>query len=322
MNASRWSVPVALTLASWACSKTPTSPTGPPRGATSFARLEPAGSAGVANDPPDVVFRTTPRADATGRIVGRAPLTVTFNMCPTTDPDEGDELKFKYDFDGTGVFERGRCRGTHVYRKAGCKMATVCASDRQPTNGDICRTYQVCAEADEGNGGGGGGGPAGLQLYLWNGASSGNGTDFFRVQVDGTTVFNVVTGAPAYAGGFALVNVDLTPFADGGTHVLTLQATTNGATPTNFSVDDVFVGCLGGANSVTDAGFEAGSPNPFWMESSTNFGSPLCTAQMCGDGGGTAGPRSGSWWGWFGGFSGGTESASLVQAAVVVPSCQ
>jgi hypothetical protein len=52
-----------------------------------------------------------------------------------------------------------------------------------------------------------------------------------------------------------------------------------------------------------DGGFEAGIPNPYWDEHSTNFGTPLCTINLCGSGGGTAGPHSGSVWSWFGGTS-------------------
>jgi hypothetical protein len=56
------------------------------------------------------------------------------------------------------------------------------------------------------------------------------------------------------------------------------------------------------ANVILDGGFEAGTPNPFWDEGSTNFGTPLCTVGTCGTGGGT-GPRTGSWWAWFGGIN-------------------
>jgi hypothetical protein len=56
------------------------------------------------------------------------------------------------------------------------------------------------------------------------------------------------------------------------------------------------------ADVILDGSFEAGSPNPFWDEGSTNFGSPLCTIAFCGTGLGT-GPHSGDWWAWFGGIS-------------------
>jgi len=68
--------------------------------------------------------------------------------------------------------------------------------------------------------------------------------------------------------------------------------------------------------NVQDGGFEAGSPNPYWTESSTNFGSPLCTLASCGTGGGT-GPHAGDWWVWFGGIAAYEEGA--VSQDVVIP---
>ena len=60
-----------------------------------------------------------------------------------------------------------------------------------------------------------------------------------------------------------------------------------------------FVPC---AQLLSEGDFELGTPNPFWSEYSTNFGTPLCTPGLCGTGGGTASPYSGSWWAWFGGI--------------------
>lgn len=70
------------------------------------------------------------------------------------------------------------------------------------------------------------------------------------------------------------------------------------------------------AEQVQDGGFEAGTPNAFWTESSTNFGTPLCTIAACGVGGGT-GPHAGSWWAWFGGIAAAEEGA--VSQSVVIP---
>jgi hypothetical protein len=53
---------------------------------------------------------------------------------------------------------------------------------------------------------------------------------------------------------------------------------------------------------VADPGFEGGTPNAFWTEASTNFGTPICDAGSCGTGGGT-GPHGGTFWVWFGGIS-------------------
>lgn len=70
------------------------------------------------------------------------------------------------------------------------------------------------------------------------------------------------------------------------------------------------------SNVIADGSFEAGSPNPSWTEASTNFGTPLCTVGLCGDGGGTAGPNTGDWWSWFGGIAA-PEVGSLSQDVVI-----
>lgn len=79
----------------------------------------------------------------------------------------------------------------------------------------------------------------------------------------------------------------------------------------------VIVQPAGAQNLLSDPSFEAGSPNPSWFESSTNFGTPLCTIGGCGNGAGTTGPHTGDWWAWFGGISAYEEG--LVSQSVVIP---
>jgi len=67
---------------------------------------------------------------------------------------------------------------------------------------------------------------------------------------------------------------------------------------------------------VTDGGFEAGPGSGNWVEASTNFGTPLCDLALCGNGTGT-GPATGTYWAWFGGYAGGTETGSLEQSFVI-----
>ena len=58
------------------------------------------------------------------------------------------------------------------------------------------------------------------------------------------------------------------------------------------------------ANIILDGGFEAGGiPSSLWNapQSSTNFVTPLCDDARCGTGSGTAPPRTGLVWAWFGG---------------------
>jgi len=75
--------------------------------------------------------------------------------------------------------------------------------------------------------------------------------------------------------------------------------------------------CSGGDVWV-DGGFEATDPvtllNPNYILSSTNFGSPLCSVAVCGDGGGTAPPRTGTFWAWFGGIGAPAETGTLSQS--------
>jgi len=58
-------------------------------------------------------------------------------------------------------------------------------------------------------------------------------------------------------------------------------------------------------NIILDGGFETGGvPSTIWIDpqSSTNFGTPLCTDATCGTGSGASPPRSGTTWAWFGGI--------------------
>ena len=106
-------------------------------------------------------------------------------------------------------------------------------------------------------------GTASLSFFLWNPESSGNGTDALRVRVDGTQVLSIPAGNSIYASGYAKVVVDLSAFADGGSHTIRFESTTTG-TPSNsnFFVDDVAVSICEPpptALSVSDASVTEGS---------------------------------------------------------------
>jgi PKD repeat protein len=103
------------------------------------------------NQPPLAVFKSTP--DAAGdRISGTAPLTVTFNMCASTDPDK-DLLWFRMDFTNDGHWDvngttGASCRYNNTY-SAGTYTATNCVTDMDAA-GDFqdpfqCRSYTVLA---------------------------------------------------------------------------------------------------------------------------------------------------------------------------------
>jgi len=66
-------------------------------------------------------------------------------------------------------------------------------------------------------------------------------------------------------------------------------------------------------NLLQDPGFEDGPPHDAWNPSSSNFGTPLCDLDSCG----YDGARTGSWFLWFGGYSGGEEEGSVSQTLVI-----
>src|SRR6185503_844717 len=79
-----------------------------------------------------------------------------------------------------------------------------------------------------------------LSFFLEIPVSSGNGVDFLRAKIDGTTVFEALENDPQYSNGYALVSVSRGAFADGGVHTLRFESVITGSPQlTNFSVDDV-----------------------------------------------------------------------------------
>jgi hypothetical protein len=95
-------------------------------------------------------------------------------------------------------------------------------------------------------------GTAELDFFLWIGKSSGNGQDRIQASLDGANYVTIHEGDPGYTGGYAEVAVDVSDKADGGSHSLTLKATTTGNGVTNFSVDDVsLIQCPGPAPAIS-----------------------------------------------------------------------
>ena len=74
------------------------------------------------------------------------------------------------------------------------------------------------------------------------------------------------------------------------------------------------------AQLISDSGLEASDPstgaNAFWASTSTGFGTAICTTGTCPDDAGTALPRNGSAWAWFGGTAN-AETSSLQQSVVI-----
>jgi plastocyanin len=133
------------------------------------------------------------------------------------------------------------------------------------------------------------------------------------------------------------VRVNLLPYAGTTMKFRFRLGTDCSVSNTGWNIDDVVVTVTGGAcgtgtpistpqatntpscnvtNVVVDGSFEGGSPSSTWTEKSTNFGTPLCN-DACGSGGGTAGPRTGDWWAWFGGTTDAEDGA--VSQTVNIP---
>jgi len=74
----------------------------------------------------------------------------------------------------------------------------------------------------------------------------------------------------------------------------------------------------GSPGSISDPGFEDGTPNPFWTEVSNNpIGTPICEVAVCGKAGGT-GPSEGMFWVNLGSIK--TYQEGSVSQSVVIPS--
>lgn len=118
----------------------------------------PAASPSPANQAPVPVYKTVPAASG-ATLTGKAPFTIEFNLCPSSDPD-ADRLYFKMDLDGDGVFEYhgatgADCRHEAIYA-AGTYAPRICVTDVDCSTWPaceglpqlhpfLCRTYTVVA---------------------------------------------------------------------------------------------------------------------------------------------------------------------------------
>lgn len=92
---------------------------------------------------PEPSFRTTPAASGSS-ISGKAPFTVSYNLCRSVDPD-GDRLYFRMDLDGDGAYELFGASGADCRHEAtyavGARTATVCVTDVD------CPSWPLCDHA-------------------------------------------------------------------------------------------------------------------------------------------------------------------------------
>jgi subtilisin-like proprotein convertase family protein len=93
------------------------------------------------------------------------------------------------------------------------------------------------------------------------------------------------------------------------------QPSTGSRPQVDVTINGVTPGCTEG---IVDGGYETGGiPSTTWdPETSTNFGTPLCDIPSCGTGAGTAPPRTGDIWAWFGGIPA-PETATIGQTVTI-----
>ena len=124
-----------------------------------------------------------------------------------------------------------------------------------------------------------------LNFYMWIG-SYGSATDIFNVKMDGTVVFTTFADNAAYATGYTLVTVDLTAYANGGSHVLRFDATQYTTTATNINVDDVSLDVVPAGPSANDCN-ENGIPDECDIAAGTshdyNQNGVPDECELCGD---------------------------------------
>lgn len=161
-----------------------------------------------------------------------------------------------------------------------------------------------------------------LDYFLRISAVAAPYSDVLEVRLDG--VLLMAHPEPVIAeSAYALHALTLDAWADGGPHLLTFEFT--GASAGGFSafnLDDVTL-VLRQVPTLLAGSFEdaAGDPldSPNWAETSTQYGSPLCTLAACGDGNGTVGPLTGDVWAWFGGVGGSSPETSSVSQTFRLP---
>jgi hypothetical protein len=189
-------------------------------------------------------------------------------------------------------------------------------------------------------------GPAGFPsnwMIRATGTSGGGGTDCTG------PVVTWLTATPASGsvngGSNANVTIKADPTAGGlaaGSYTAQLCITTNDpaqaliAIPDSLTVTEpAFVPCSGGVDEIFCDGFDpaAAACEPAqllqdtsfeasldgsgpWDSTSSNFGTALCDLAGCGNGGGTATPRTGDVWAWFGGIDD-AEIATASQAVTI-----
>jgi hypothetical protein len=155
--------------------------------------------------------------------------------------------------------------------------------------------------------------PTSLRFHLWWGSSVDAPPDpgaTFKVKIDGQTIFTLTPAtAAAYTTGYTQASVDISAFADGDSHTLRFESNSAAASvPTIILLDDISLD----SGLVRDGSFEAGKVPTYWVQSSTNFDSPICDGNC-----GSASARTGSYFTWFGGALTWAETMLLEQTGQI-----
>jgi len=103
----------------------------------------------IENTPPRAVFETTPAAGPGDQLTGKAPLTIRFNMCGSSDIDH-DVLRWTMDFQGDGKNEvDGTTGGRDFTYVVGTYKPRICVTDLRADGSDAhafqCKAYTVTA---------------------------------------------------------------------------------------------------------------------------------------------------------------------------------
>lgn len=86
-----------------------------------------------------------------------------------------------------------------------------------------------------------------------------------------------------------------------------------------FTLAALLLCALATKAQMIDPSFEGGTDASGWAQTSTNFGTPLCTVDLCGDCGGGCIAYEGDWYVWFGGAQAGTDELGVISQEMTIP---
>lgn len=182
-------------------------------------------------------------------------------------------------------------------------------------------------------------GTASLHFWMRIGTVSLPFTDVLNVKIDNVTVQRYPEPSSSESSYTERV-IDLSAFADGGVHNIQFEYIGPSEGTGSYVIDDVTLlasgaGCASPSATptasstptpapsctpterVADSTFENGNPWTGWtVQTSTNFGTPICDTMLCGTDGGTAVPFAGDNWVWFGGIAA-AETATMGQTVTI-----